>query len=83
MLREPLPAGLMPVLREIDVFKWLVVVAVIVVVSGLMSPGVARRLRLGRLPGDVRFTVRGRAFHFPFTTTILFTLVAWAALRIF
>ena len=64
-------------------FKWLVVVAVIVIVSGIMSPGLARRLRLGRLPGDVRFTVRGRVFHFPFTTTILFTLIAWAALRVF
>lgn len=63
--------------------KWFVVVALIVLVTGLMSPGVAQRLRLGRLPGDLRFKVRGRELHFPFTTTILLSLVAWALIRAF
>lgn len=64
-------------------FKWLLVVALIVLVTGLMSPGVAQRLRFGRLPGDLRFKVRGREFHFPFTTTILLSLAAWALIRVF
>ena len=61
--------------------KWVLVVAMIVLVSGLMSPGLARRLRLGRLPGDLRFTLRGRVFHFPFTTTVLLSVLAWVILR--
>jgi hypothetical protein len=63
--------------------KWLVVVGLIVLVTGLMRPGLAHRLRLGRLPGDLRLTVRGRVLHFPFTTTILLSLVAWLMLRVF
>ena len=61
--------------------KWVLVVAMIVLVSGLMSPGLARRLRLGRLPGDLHFTLRGRVFHFPFTTTVLLSVLAWVILR--
>lgn len=62
-------------------FKWVVVIVLIVLVTGLMSPGVARTLRFGHLPGDLHFRIRGRAFHFPFTTTILMSLVAWFILR--
>lgn len=61
--------------------KWLVVIVLIVLVTGLFRPGLARTLRLGHLPGDLHFRVRGRTFHFPFTTTILMSLVAWALLR--
>lgn len=62
-------------------FKWLVVIVLVVVLSGLMQPGLGRRLRLGQLPGDVAFRFRGRAYHFPFTTTVLLSLLAWALLR--
>ncbi len=61
--------------------KWLVVVALVVLVTGLMQPGAARRLRLGHLPGDLSFRFRGRAYHFPFTTTVLLSLIAWLILR--
>ncbi|ATE61402.1 DUF2905 domain-containing protein [Thauera sinica] len=61
--------------------KWLLVVALLVLVTGLMQPGPAQRLRLGRLPGDVAFRFRGRAYHFPFTTTVLLSLIAWVILR--
>ncbi|NMG34666.1 DUF2905 family protein [Azoarcus sp. TTM-91] len=62
--------------------KWVVVVVLVVVLSGLIQPGLAGRLRLGHLPGDVSFRLRGRHFHFPFTTTILFSLLAWVLLRV-
>ncbi len=62
-------------------FKWLVVIVLVVVLTGLMQPGLGRRLRLGQLPGDVAFRFRGRAYHFPFTTTVLLSLLAWALLR--
>lgn len=61
--------------------KWLVVIVLLVLVTGLFRPGLSRTLRLGRLPGDLNFRFRGRAFHFPFTTTVLLSLVAWVILR--
>jgi hypothetical protein len=53
----------------------------IVVLTGLIQPGTAQRLRLGHLPGDVAFRFRGKAYHFPFTTTVLLSLLAWLILR--
>lgn len=67
--------------RERLMLKWLVVVALVVLVTGLMQPGSAWQLRLGQLPGDVHFRFRGRAYHFPFTTTVLLSLVVWLILR--
>ncbi len=61
--------------------KWVVVIVVLVLVTGLFRQRLARSLRLGRLPGDLHFTFRGRAYHFPFTSTVLLSLVAWAILR--
>lgn len=61
--------------------KWLLVLVLIVLVTGLVQPGVAQRLRLGRLPGDLAFRFRGRAYHFPFATTVLLSLIAWLILR--
>lgn len=61
--------------------KWLLVVVLIVLVAGLMQPRLAQRLRLGRLPGDLAFRFRGRAYHFPFVTTLLLSVLAWLILR--
>lgn len=61
--------------------KWLLVIVLIVVVSGLMGSHPRRRFRLGHLPGDLWFTLRGRAFHFPFTSTLLLSLLGWLLLR--
>lgn len=61
--------------------KWLLVVVLLVLVTGLVQPRLTRMLRLGRLPGDLHFRVRGRTFHLPFTTTILMSLVAWLIVR--
>jgi hypothetical protein len=55
--------------------KWLIAVFCAVFVIGLLKPRLARWLRIGRLPGDVRFRLRGREYSFPFATTILFSFV--------
>lgn len=57
--------------------KWLLVIALLVLVTGLIQPGLARRLHLGQLPGDLSFRFRGRAYHFPFATTLLISLLGW------
>lgn len=61
--------------------KWIVVIVLVVLITGLMRPGLAQRLRLGQLPGDFSFRIRGRAYHFPFTTTVLLSTLAWLLLR--
>jgi len=53
--------------------KWLLALVVALAVLTALSPWLARH-GLGRLPGDVRFRVRGRDYYFPFTTTILLSL---------
>ncbi|MDP2825903.1 MAG: DUF2905 domain-containing protein [Sulfuritalea sp.] len=53
--------------------KWLIVMVATVFVVGLLQP---RLLRLGRLPGDLRFRLRGREYSFPFASVIVFSLVA-------
>lgn len=53
--------------------KWLIVLVATVFVIGLLQP---RLRQAGRLPGDLRFRLRGREYSFPFASVILFSLVA-------
>lgn len=61
--------------------KWVLVVLVLVLVTGLYRDALARHLRLGRLPGDLNFRFRGRDYRFPFASTVLLSLLAWLILR--
>jgi len=63
------------------VLKWLVTLAVALVVLTAVSPWLAR-LGLGRLPGDVRLRLKGRDYFLPFTTTILLSLALTAIARL-
>lgn len=61
--------------------KWVVVIVLLVLVTGLFRPSLARNFRLGRLPGDLNFRFRGRDYQLPFTSTLLLSLLAWGILR--
>lgn len=61
--------------------KWVLVVAVLVLVMGLYRDALSRHLRLGRLPGDLNFRFRGREYRFPFVSTVLLSLLAGLILR--
>jgi hypothetical protein len=63
------------------VLKWLVTLAVALVVLTALSPWLAR-FGLGRLPGDVRVRMKGRDYFLPFTTTILLSLALTAIARL-
>lgn len=54
--------------------KWLLVIVVGVTVITLATPWLARR-GLGRLPGDITVSWRGRRIYLPITTTILLSLL--------
>jgi hypothetical protein len=64
------------------VLKWLLTLAVALVVLSAISPWLARRFGLGRLPGDLVVRVRGREVYVPFTTTILLSLALTALSRL-
>jgi len=50
--------------------KWFLVFVLAMSLIGWFTP-LLRRLGLGRLPGDVRFKLRGEEYNFPFMSTLL------------
>jgi hypothetical protein len=63
--------------------KWLIAVFAAVFIIGLLQPRFAKLLRLGHLPGDVRFRYRGREYGFPFASTLLLSLLVALIIRLF
>ena len=62
--------------------KWLLVLAVDVVVISLATPWLSR-YGMGRLPGDVTVRWRGRPVYLPITTTLLLSLALTLFARLF
>ena len=56
--------------------RWLLTLFIAMVVFSAMLPWL-EKLGVGRLPGDLRFTLFGRKIMLPFASTILFSLVAF------
>jgi hypothetical protein len=56
-------------------FRWLIAVLLILMLVNAATPWF-RKLGFGRLPGDLRFTLFGREFFLPLTTTIILSMVA-------
>jgi len=61
--------------------KWLLTIFIALAVLAAATPWL-QRLGVGRLPGDLKFSVRGRAYYVPLASTVLFCLVAWAIGRL-
>jgi hypothetical protein len=53
--------------------KWLLVIVVGIAAITLAGPWLARH-GLGKLPGDITVTWRGRQVYLPITTTIVLSL---------
>lgn len=62
--------------------KWLVTLVVAIFLLGIVTPHVARFIRFGQLPGDIRFSFRGRAYRFPFASILLFSALLWLVSRV-
>jgi hypothetical protein len=54
--------------------KWLVVFVLACIVFSALLPRLAR-FGIGRLPGDLRFTLRGTEYSVPIGSTALFAAV--------
>lgn len=50
--------------------RWVLTIFIALIVFSAMLPWL-EKLGIGRLPGDVRFTLFGRKFHLPFASTLL------------
>ena len=55
-------------------FRWLLTIFIALIVFSAMLPWL-QKLGIGRLPGDVRFTLFGKTFFLPFASTILISLL--------
>lgn len=61
--------------------KWLITVVVALVLFAGLTP-LLRRMGLGRLPGDLRFRLRGRDYSLPLASTVLLSLLAMLVARL-
>jgi hypothetical protein len=55
--------------------RWLIVIFIALMLINWFTPFFSK-LGFGRLPGDLRFTLFGREFFLPLTTTIILSVVA-------
>lgn len=61
--------------------KWLLTILIALAVLALATPWL-QRLGVGRLPGDLKFTARGRVWFLPIASTLLFSALAWLVGRL-
>lgn len=62
--------------------KWILTLVVAIFVLGIVGPHLARFIRFGQLPGDLRVRFRGQTYHFPFATIVVLSLLLWLIGRI-
>ncbi len=61
-------------------FRWLLTIFIALILLSSLLP-VLERLGLGKLPGDVRFSIFGLKIFLPFASTVLIALVAFLVAR--
>jgi hypothetical protein len=54
--------------------RWLIIIFLVLMVFSSLLPWL-EKLGVGRLPGDVRFSLFGKKIFLPFASTILISLV--------
>lgn len=62
--------------------KWILTLVIAIFLLGICAPHVARFVRLGKLPGDLAWRFRGRTYTFPFTSTLLLSLLLFLLSRL-
>ena len=62
-------------------WRWLLIIFLALLLINAFTPWF-KKIGFGRLPGDLRFTLFGREFNLPFTTTVILSLVAAGIARL-
>lgn len=60
--------------------RWLIVVLLALLIFSGLQPWL-QKLGFGRLPGDFRFSLFGREWFIPITSTLLLSMLAAAVAR--
>lgn len=60
--------------------RWMLTIFIALIVFSTLLPWL-EKLGIGRLPGDVRFTLFGKKFSLPFASTVLLTTVVFLLAR--
>lgn len=61
--------------------RWILTIFVALIVFSALLPWL-EKLGIGRLPGDVNFTLFGRRFSLPFASTLLLSMLVVIASRL-
>jgi hypothetical protein len=61
--------------------RWVLTIFLALVIFSAAMPWL-EKLGIGRLPGDVRFTLFGRKFSLPFASTLLLSMVVVLVARL-
>ena len=61
--------------------KWLFTVFLALVVLSAAMPWLSR-MGVGRLPGDLRFRLRGRDYSVPLASTVILSALVWLIARV-
>ena len=61
--------------------RWILIVFFALIVFPALLPWL-EKFGIGRLPGDVRFTLFGKNFLLPFASTILLSMLVFVVARI-
>lgn len=62
-------------------FRWFLVIFIAVIVFSAALPWL-EKLGVGKLPGDVRFTLFGKTVFLPFASTVLLSTVIFLLARL-
>ena len=54
--------------------RWVLAIFLVLIIFSTALPWL-ERLGIGRLPGDVRFTLCGKRFSLPFASTLLLSMI--------
>jgi hypothetical protein len=61
--------------------RWTLTIFIVLAVFSAALPWL-EKLGIGRLPGDIRFTLLGKTFFLPFASTVLLSVLALLAVRL-
>jgi hypothetical protein len=61
--------------------RWTLAIFIALIVFSTALPWL-EKLGIGRLPGDIRFTLFGKTFFLPFASTILLSTVVFLVARL-
>jgi hypothetical protein len=61
--------------------RWMLIIFIALIAFSSLLPWL-EKFGIGRLPGDVRFTLFGKHFSLPFASTVLLSMIVFVLARL-